>query len=411
MSFYENTLKNMNSAAKVMKLDPEVLTILSMPQKTLEVSVPVRMDNGQIKVFEGYRVQHSDVRGPFKGGIRYSPQVDIDEVKALATEMTFKCAVANIPYGGGKGGIKVNTKDLSKRELEALTRKYVQGIYQIIGPEHDIPAPDMYTNPQIMAWFMDEYSRLSNKYLPSVVTGKPLEVGGSLGRGTATAQGGFYVLETYMERHKMDPKKTKVIVQGFGNAGSYAAQILHSKGFIIVGLSDSKGGIYNTEGMDPFDAAKAKEEKGSIMEYKNGEKITNEELLEKPCDILVLAAMENQIIEKNMTKIRAKVILELANGPTTAEADEYLSEKDVAIIPDILANSGGVTVSYFEWVQNQMAYYWTEEEIQTKLKRTMTEGLDNVLKMKHEYKCTLRQAAYILAFRRIGDAMKLRGII
>ncbi len=410
MSFYENTLKNMNKAAKVMKLDPEVLAVLSQPGKTLAVSLPVRMDDGSLRVFEGWRVQHSDARGPFKGGIRYAPEVNMDEVKALATEMSFKCAVANIPYGGGKGAIRCNTKEMSEKEIERMTRRYVQAVYQIIGPEHDIPAPDMYTTPQIMAWFMDEYSKLAGEYSPGVVTGKPLEVGGSLGRGTATAQGGAYVLEGYAKRHKMDIKNAKIIVQGFGNAGSYAAEILHNMGATIVGISDSKTGIYNEKGIDPKEAGKIKKDKGSLNSVK-GDKVTNEELLEKPCDFLVLAAMENQVTEKNMKNIKAKVILELANGPTSAEADEYLSGKGVDIIPDILANSGGVTVSYFEWVQNQAGYYWTEEEVGEKLHRAMAEALGHVLDIRGEFKCTLRQAAYILAFRRIGAAIKLRGII
>jgi glutamate dehydrogenase/leucine dehydrogenase len=410
MSFYENTIKNMGKAAKVMDLEPEVLAVLSQPQKMLVVSLPVKMDDGSLRVFEGFRVQHSDVRGPFKGGIRYAPEVNMDEVKALATEMSFKCAVANIPYGGGKGGVRCNTKEMSPAELERLTRRYVQGVYQIVGPEHDIPAPDMYTNPQIMAWFMDEYSKLAGEYQPGVVTGKPLEVGGSLGRGTATAQGGTYILEGYMKDKKMVLKGTKVIVQGFGNAGSVAAKLLNELGSKIVGLSDSSGGIYNEKGFDPNIVERIKQEKGSVTDAP-GEKISNEQLLEKPCDILVLAAMENQVTDKNMKNIKAKVILELANGPTSAEADEYLSKKGVDIIPDILANSGGVTVSYFEWVQNQAGYYWSEEEVREKLLRAMKEALDNVLNIRNEYKCTLRESAYVLAFRRIGSAMKLRGII
>jgi glutamate dehydrogenase/leucine dehydrogenase len=410
MSFYENTLKNMNKAARMMDLDPEVLAVLSHPQKILTVSLPIRMDDGTLKVFEGYRVQHSDVRGPFKGGIRYAPEADLDEAKALATEMSFKCAVANIPYGGGKGVVRCNTKQMSPKEIERLTRRYVQGIYQIIGPNHDIPAPDMYTTPQIMAWFMDEYSKLSNEYRPGVVTGKPLEVGGSLGRGTATAQGAAYVLEGYAKRHKTAIKNAKIIVQGFGNAGSYAAEILHGMGAKIVGLSDSKGGIYNEKGINPKDAIQAKKDKGSLDSLK-GDNVTNEELLEKPCDFLVLAAMENQVTEKNMKNIKAKTILEVANGPTSAEADEYLSGQGVDIIPDILANSGGVTVSYFEWVQNQAGYYWPEEEVGQKLHRSMSEALGHVLTIRDEFRCTLRQAAYILAFRRMGSAIKLRGII
>ncbi len=408
-NFYKNTLTNMEKAAKVMKLDPRTLDVLSAPQRMLTVSLPVKMDDGSLRIFEGYRVQHCDIRGPFKGGIRYAPEVNLDEVKALATEMSFKCAVANIPYGGGKGAIRCNTKEMSPGEIERLTRKFAAGIFPIVGPEQDVPAPDMYTTPQIMAWFMDEYSKLAGKYRPGVVTGKPLEVGGSLGRGTATAQGGAYVLEGYAKAHKMEIKGSKVIVQGYGNAGSYAAEILHGMGATIVGLSDSKGGVYNEKGLDPKEAEKVKKEKGTLA--LSGEKVTNEQLLEKSCDFLVLAAMENQVTEKNMKAIKAKVILELANGPTTAEADEYLSGKGVDVIPDILANSGGVTVSYYEWVQNQAGYYWSEEEVREKPHRAMVEALGFVLKNRDEFKCTLRQAAYILAFRRMESAMKLRGHI
>lgn len=409
MSFYENTLKNMNKAAKIMKLDSETLEVLSHPQKTLMVTLPVRMDDGRMEYFDAYRVQHNELRGPFKGGVRYLPSVNLDEIKALATEMTFKCAVAGIPYGGGKGGVCCNAKTMSEGELERLTRKYVQAVYQIIGPNHDIPAPDMYTTPQMMAWFMDEYSRLVSQYSPGVVTGKPIEVGGSLGRGTATAQGGAYVLEAYMKRHDIKTEGTKVIIQGFGNAGSYAAEILHGMGFTITGVSDSKGGLYNNDGMDPFCIAKSKKEKGSVQNCDEGKACTNEELLEKPCDILVLAAMENQVNEKNADHIKANIILELANGPTTAEADEHLAKKGVVIIPDILANSGGVTVSYFEWLQNQQAYYWPLEEVEMKLKRAMIEALVRILDFQNEYKCTMREAAYISAFDRLDKARKLRG--
>ncbi|MCK5612264.1 Glu/Leu/Phe/Val dehydrogenase, partial [Candidatus Pacearchaeota archaeon] len=323
-----------------MKLDPETLKKMSHPKKTLAVSLSVRMDDGRLEIFDGYRVQHSELRGPFKGGFRYLPSVDIDEIKALATEMTFKCAVVGIPYGGGKGGVCVNAKEMSDGELERLTRKYVQAVYQVIGPNHDIPAPDMYTTPQMMAWFMDEYSRLVNQYSPGVVTGKPIEVGGSLGRGTATAQGGAYVLEEYMKRNDMKAEGTKVIVQGFGNAGSYAAEILHGMGFTIVGVSDSKGGLYNDKGMDPFCVMKSKKDKGSVTDCDEGTAVDPKEILEKPCDVLVLAAMENQVTGENMKNIKAKIILELANGPTLAEADEYLNKQGVVVIPDILANAG-----------------------------------------------------------------------
>ncbi|MFH0837820.1 MAG: Glu/Leu/Phe/Val dehydrogenase [Patescibacteria group bacterium] len=411
MNFYKNTLSNMQKAAGIMHLDSEVLEALSHPQKTLMVSLPVRMDDGTLKVFEGYRVQHSELRGPFKGGIRYFPEVSLEEIKALATEMSFKCAVVGIPYGGGKGGIKCDTKKMSGGELERMTRKYVQATYQIVGPEHDIPAPDMYTNGQIMAWFMDEYSRLVNKYQPGVVTGKPIEVGGSLGRDTATAQGGVYVLEEYLNTLDEKDRKTdyKVVVQGFGNAGQHAADILHNLGYTIVGVSDSRGGLYNEKGMDPQAIMKTKKEKGSVIESSEGKAVKSHEILEVPCDILVLAAMENQVTEENMKNIKARIMLELANGPTSGDADEYLSKNGVVIIPDILANAGGVTVSYFEWLQNQQAYYWPLEEVKMKLKRIMQESFARVHHFQEEYKCTMRQAAYISAFDRLEKAMKLRG--
>lgn len=409
MNFYQNTLTNLKKSADIMKLDPTAFDMLSVPQKVLIVALPVEMDDGSIKIFEGFRVQHSDARGPFKGGFRYLPEVNLDEIKALATEMTFKCAVANIPYGGAKGGVRCNPKELSECELERLTRKYVQAVHQIIGPHHDIPAPDMYTTPQIMAWFMDEYSRLSNEYLPSVVTGKPLEVGGSVGRNTATAQGGAFVLKNYLAHIHKEPRNTKVIVQGYGNAGHYAAEILHSEGYTLVGVSDSKGGIYDENGLDPMAISKTKKEKGSVTDHPAAHKTGPLDIVEKPCDVLVLAAMENQVTEKNMKHVKAKIILELANGPTTAEADAYLTSQGVVVIPDILANAGGVSVSYFEWVQNQVQYYWTAEEIAEKLKRVMTEALDHVLSIKEEFSCSMREAAYILAYRRLEQSMRARG--
>jgi glutamate dehydrogenase/leucine dehydrogenase len=411
MNFYENTLTNVKKAAAMMKLDSEVLEVISHPQTIMQVSLPVRMDDGHIKVFEGCRVQHSDLRGPFKGGIRYMPNVNLDEIKALATEMTFKCAVANIPYGGAKGGINCNTKELSDRELEAITRKYVRHIFKIIGPDHDIPAPDMYTTPRIMAWFMDEYSRLANKYQPGVVTGKPLSVGGSLGRDTATAQGGATVLDSVMKHLKRDSAKTHVVVQGFGNAGMHAAKILSKMGYHVVGVSDSGGGNYNKDGVDLGLAIKTKQETGSVSHLKTGEKTSAMGILECQCDVLVLAAMENQVTEKNVKNVKAKVILELANGPTTAEADEHLKQHGVIVIPDILANSGGVTVSYYEWVQNNLQYYWTSEEVAEKLRGAMTFALDEVWKIKEEFKSSMREAAYILAFRRLEAAFRLRGIV
>ncbi|QQR83110.1 Glu/Leu/Phe/Val dehydrogenase [Candidatus Peregrinibacteria bacterium] len=409
MNFYQNTITNLNKAAQTMKLDAETLAVLSHPQKTLMVSLPVRMDDGTLRVFEAYRVQHSELRGPFKGGIRYYPTVDLDEVKALATEMTFKCSVVGIPYGGGKGGVCCNPKEMSPGELERLTRRYVQAIYQIIGPRHDIPAPDVYTNSQIMAWFMDEYSRLVNEYQPGVVTGKPIEVGGSLGRDTATAQGGAYVLESYMAKKGLEVANTKVVVQGFGNAGRNAALILHKMGYTVVGLSDSKGGVYHADGIDPNEAAEHKDKKGVLEGLAKTTHCTNEQLIEKECDVLVLAAMENQVNKTNAKHIKAKIILELANGPTSAEADDYLFKKGVEVIPDILANAGGVTVSYFEWLQNREAYYWTLDEVQTKLNRVMLEALERVLHFQEKHHTSMREGAYMSAFDRLEKAMKLRG--
>jgi len=408
MNFYQNTLRNLKKAAELMKLDPQALAILSHPQRVLEVSIPVEMDDGTIRVFEGFRVQHSDIRGPFKGGIRYYPEVDLAEIKALATEMTFKCAVANIPFGGGKGGVRCNPKTMSECELERLTRKYVQAIFPIIGPHHDIPAPDLYTTPQMMAWFMDEYSRLASEYLPSVVTGKPLEVGGSVGRDTATAQGGAYVLAEYLGGKKK-PENTTVIIQGYGNAGQHAAEILHKMGYRIVGVSDSKGGVYNPKGLDLTAVAAAKKQHGTVAKAQPGQAVKAKAILEKPCDVLVLAAMENQVTRTNVKRLKTKLILELANGPVTGEADEVLAKRKIPAIPDILANAGGVSVSYLEWVQNQTQYYWTREEVQSKLKRVMTESLREVLKIQKEFNSTLRQAAYILAFRRLERTMKTRG--
>jgi len=411
MSLFENTLAQINEAAGIMGLDANVKEVISHPKKMLEVSVPVKMDDGKTKVFKGYRVQHSDVRGPCKGGIRYHWQVDIEEVKALATWMSMKCAVVDIPYGGGKGGIECNPKELSEGEMERLSRGYIGAISQIIGPELDIPAPDVYTNAQIMSWFADEFSKIKGKPQMGVVTGKPLEFGGSLGRNTATAQGGVYVLLKYLKDNNIDPKGLKVIVQGFGNAGMFAAKILYAEGLKIIGVSDSKGGIYKEGGFDPNEVDAVKQEKGSVQNFESMDKLTNEELLELDCDVLVLAALENQIHKDNAINVKGKIILELANGPITPEADEILVKKKVEIIPDILANAGGVTVSYFEWVQNLANFYWTEKEVQQKLKPIMEKALEKVLIMQNKYESTMRQAAFILAIKRIEDTMRLRGVV
>ncbi|MCD6109988.1 Glu/Leu/Phe/Val dehydrogenase, partial [bacterium] len=382
MSLFENTLKQINEAAEIMNLDKDIITILSHPKRVLQVSMPVQMDSGEIKVFEGFRVQHNDLAGPFKGGIRYHEQVDMGEVKALAAWMTMKCSVVGIPLGGSKGGIIVDPKKLSKRELEQLTRRYVDRIQAFIGPNKDVPAPDVNTNGQIMAWIVDEYMKLGNLNKKGVVTGKPIECGGSAGRDTATSQGGIYVLDEIAVEKGIKPEETRVIVQGFGNAGSHMARLLHEKGYKVCGVSDSHGGMYCKDGIDPTQMISCKKEKGSVVECSSAgsacEKCTNEELIEKDCDILVLAAFENQVHKDNANNVKAKIIIELANGPVTPEADKILNDKGAMIVPDILANAGGVTVSYFELVQNEAQYYWDVEKVQRRLKPIMVRAWQRV---------------------------------
>lgn len=421
MSLFENTLKQLDKASKLMQLDPHVELLLSHPQRILEVSVPVRMDSGAVRVFTGFRVQHNNVRGPYKGGIRYHPQVDMEEVKALSMWMTIKCAVVDIPLGGAKGGVIVDPSLLSPREMEALTRGYTRAIASIIGPEQDIPAPDVYTNPQIMAWIADEYSMLRGRNKLGVVTGKPLAVGGSEGRNQATSQGGVYVLQEVLQAHGLKPQDTRVAIQGFGNAGSNVAELLDKAGFKIIAVSDSKGGLYCEGGIHPKEAIACKREKGEIgecfvagidYESKDGaacRKITNEELLELDCDVLVLSALENQVTQENAGRVQAKIILELANGPTTPEADDLLKSKNVLVIPDILANAGGVTVSYFELVQNEMNFYWSAEEVDQRLKQIMVKAWQHVDQLSKKYHCTLREAAFIAALKRLEEAMVARG--
>ena len=424
MDFFKNTLHLIEKASQLMKLDANVKEILSHPNRIIEVSIPVKMDDGKTKVFRGFRVQHSDLAGPYKGGIRYHPDVDMEEVKALATLMTFKCAVVGLPLGGGKGGVILDPKKLSLPELERLTRKYTERIAPFIGPHVDVPAPDVNTDGQIMAWIADEYSKVTGKNSLGVVTGKPLPVGGSLGRDKATARGGFYVLEEVMKEQKMSSSKTSVVIQGFGNAGANAARILDESGYKIIAVSDSRGGIHCKDGIHAIKAIQCKMEKGSVHECTVGgsvdyhvskgalcSRVTNEELLEMPCDLLVLSALENQVTEKNAKKIKAKMILELANGPVNGAADEILDKNGVMVIPDILANAGGVTVSYFELVQNQMNYYWPKDEVQERLKSIMVNGWKNVRQTQLQYKCSLRMGAFITALLRLSELMKLRGIV
>lgn len=395
-----------------MELHTHVEEVLSHHERVIEVSIPVMMDNGQLRIFQGFRVQHNSIRGPYKGGIRYHPQVDMDEVKALSAWMTMKCAVVGIPLGGAKGGIAVDPHALSPRELEMLTRGYTAALAPFIGPDQDIPAPDVYTNAQIMAWIMDEYSKIKGKNVPGVVTGKALEVGGSQGRDTATSQGGVYVLEEYLKSTGKNPQGMTVAVQGFGNAGSHMARLVHELGMKVVAISDSKSGLHCLEGLDPNAAMVCKAETGKVGHCSPVgavcHVITNEALLALPCDVLVLSALENQVRGDNADQIQAKLIVELANGPITPEADEILAKKGIPVIPDILANAGGVTVSYFELIQNQMNYYWSLEEVLSKLKPIMQAAWHDVNGNAEKFACTYREAAFITALTRLESAMVMR---
>jgi glutamate dehydrogenase/leucine dehydrogenase len=406
---FENAQKQLQKAANIIDLDKNTLEILKKPKRVLQVSIPVKLDNGDIKVFTGFRSQHNTARGPTKGGIRFHPNVSEDEVKALSMWMTWKCAAVDVPYGGGKGGIIVNPKELSEKELEQLSRGYIEAIRPIIGPYKDIPAPDVYTNPKIMAWMMDEFSKLEGFHNPGVITGKPIEVGGSHGRGFATAQGGFYVLEEAMKKLNKKPKESTVAIQGFGNAGSLLAKILTENNYRVIAVSDSKGAVFNKQGLNIKNLKEHKKKTGSVKNFKDSKNITNKQLLELNVTILVPAALENQITKDNAENIKAEIILELANGPTTPEADPILKNKNIFLIPDILANAGGVAVSYFEWVQNLMNYYWPEEEILTKLKSLMVKAFDSAYKNKKQYNVDMRMATYILAIKRVASSMKHRG--
>ncbi|OGJ41891.1 glutamate dehydrogenase [Candidatus Peregrinibacteria bacterium RIFCSPLOWO2_01_FULL_39_12] len=413
MSLFENTLKQIEKAASIMGLDENVKRILSVPQREVEVTLPVKMDDGSLKIFKGFRVQHNNAAGPYKGGIRYHQQVDMGEVKALSAWMTIKCSVVGIPLGGGKGGIIVDPKQLSLGELERLTRAYVKAIEPVIGPETDVPAPDVNTNSQIMDWFSDEYSKIKGKDLRGVVTGKSLGAGGSKGRNNATAQGGVYVLEEYAKTVSLNPKETKVIIQGFGNAGGVVAKLLAKAGYEIVGVSDSQGGIFCDQGLNVEELTSCKIEKKSVVNCGGAQckRVSNEELLEQECDILVLAALENQVSAKNAGNIKAKVILELANGPVMPEADEILDKKGIVAIPDILANAGGVTVSYFEMLQNADGKYWSEEEVNPKLKDIMVAAWEEVSANSKKYNCNLRDAAFITSLSRLEKKIREKGLV
>ena len=400
----------LDKAAEKLGMDEEMHAFLREPMRELCVSIPVKMDDGATKIFKGFRVQYNDARGPTKGGIRFHPEETIDTVRALAAWMTWKCAVADIPYGGSKGGIICNPKEMSRGEIERLSRAYVRAIGRFIGPEKDIPAPDVYTNPQIMAWMMDEYSKLMGYNVPGVITGKPIPVGGSLGRGDATARGAVYTIREAAKVIDLDLKGATVAIQGYGNAGSFGAILMKKlMGCKIVAVSDSKGGIYNSNGIDPKEAFEHKRKMGSVIGFEGTENITNKELLELDVDILMAAALESQITRENADRIKAKLIVEVANGPTTPEADEILYKNGKFIIPDFLCNAGGVTVSYFEWVQNTYGYYWTEEEVHKKLDEKVIKAFHDVCEMAKKKNVDNRTAAYMVAVNRVSEAVKIRG--
>src|SRR3989339_1414055 len=367
---FDNALLQLNRASLAKSFSPELIERLRHPNREIRVSIPIRMDDGTLRVFEGYRVEHSNARGPYKGGIRYHQDTDINEVKALALWMTMKCAVANIPMGGGKGGITVNPKELSKRELEALSREWMRRMSDVVGPQKDVPAPDVNTTPEIMAWMADEFAKATVDTTGAVITGKPLESGGSEGRGTATAQGGFYVFEALQEKLGL-PTSCRVVIQGFGNAGEHAADIWSRAGHKLIATSDSRAAIRNPEGLDVAALYDHKKATGSVVGFAGGETIDGAELLFQECDVLIPAALENQIREDNASRIQAKVVFELANGPTTPGADDQLFDRGIPVVPDILANSGGVTVSTFEWEQNLKEEHWSEADVFTKLKGMM----------------------------------------
>ncbi len=402
---HKNAIEQLRNVSDILKLSPDQFDRLSDVDRLVEVHFPVEMDNGEVQVFTGFRSQHNNSRGPYKGGLRFSPAVSASEVKALSTWMTWKCAVAGIPFGGGKGGVIVDTKQLSKSELERLSRGFVKAIYEVIGPEKDVPAPDMYTTPEIMSWMVNEYSKLVGKDSPAVITGKPIEAGGSEGRTEATGYGGVYVLESLAKKKGLVPGETTIAIQGMGNVGLYFAKLANELGYKIVAISDSKSAIYSDDGIDIDSAVEYKSSKGSFSGLDGSEIISNEELLLLDVDVLVPAAVENVINENNASDIKASYIIEMANGPVTPEADDILSEKDILFVPDILANSGGVTVSYFEWVQNMENQKWEKDVVLEKLRDTIVEAFESTWGVMEEYDIDMRKAAYVLAVKKVIEEM------
>ena len=410
VNLFESTQAQLDEVANLLHLEPNIHAALREPMRELKVSIPVKMDNGQTKVFNGFRVQHNNARGPFKGGIRFHPDETIDTIKALATLMTWKCAVVNAPFGGGKGGVICNPKEMSRSELERLSRGYIDLIWEFIGPDRDVPAPDVYTDQQTMAWMMDEYSKLRGYYIPEVITGKPLALGGSPGRDDATSRGAVYTIIETAKHLDIDLSAATVAIQGYGNAGSNLASLLHgTTGSTIVAVSDSKGGIYNNLGLEPRKVLRHKSETGSVIDFTEAENISNEQLLELEVTILCPSALESVITKENAPRIKAKIVAALANGPITPEADEILDSNGVFVIPDFLCNAGGVTVSYFEWVQCLDKYYWDEEQVHQRLSRHIKNAFQSVLTESLKRKISMRLAAYIVAVARVAEAMRLRG--
>jgi len=399
---FENAVKNLEHANQFANVPDAIFSKIKEPEHVHEFEIPL----GDKKV-HGYRVQHNSSRGPYKGGIRFHPDVNLDEVKALSTWMSLKCAVVNIPYGGGKGGVTCNPKELSKEELQTIARGWAKAMADHIGPWQDVPAPDVNTNSQIMAWMLDEYEKTIGKHAPAVITGKPLELGGSLGRDKATSQGGYFALREALRTHNITDKR--VAIQGLGNVGSWFAKIVEQEGYTVVAVSDSRGAIYNKNGLNVDAVCKHKKETGQVKDFPGAENTTNEALLELPVDILAPAALENVIHKENADKIQAKVVLELANGPTTPDADKILHEKGIIVIPDVLANAGGVSVSYFEWAQNLYGYRWELDEVDAKLEKLMVNAFNDVHEVKEKHDITHRTAANVLALGRIAKAMELRG--
>ncbi len=405
---FQRSFERVRAAAEHADLDSETLTRLAVPRRTLEVAVPVRMDDGSLRVFRGYRVQYDDSRGPFKGGIRFHPSVELAEVKTLALWMALKCAVVDIPFGGGKGGVEVDPRELSTAEVERLARGYIRAIADVIGVDRDVPAPDVYTNARTMAWMADEYAAVVRRQEPGVITGKPVGRGGSVGRDDATARGGYYVLRQIAEQRDWQPKDIAIAIQGFGNAGQHAARLLHADGYRVVAVSDSRGGIHDPEGLDVPAIIEQKQSAGRLPDV--GSKLESGALLELDVDVLIAAALEDQIREDNAGKIQADVVLELANGPTTGEADAILHDKGKLVVPDVLANAGGVTVSWFEWLQNRAGAYWDQDEVQEKLRVRMQNQFEIVHERMQKKDVPMRAAAYAVALERLGSALNAGGI-